>query len=391
MKHRDYREIDREIADLEAQLGGVVKMADAAFERAHPNQDRRDFAMRLGGQLEALQRESAVARDREQASAQYVAQHGEPLDGGPRGGGSGFPTFRAALLGNFTAALTTGSDGSSLVPAPLLAEIVDKARASDPINRLARRFDLSGGSSKMRLPARTANGTVVRVAEEEARPVTTAPTFIELELACFERYAHYRASRMWVESTPDAERLIIDMLTGDLYDSLAVDWAVGTGVAQPTGLFTNTAGANAYQVKFASIAGAIDAAQIIAAYMALKPQYRAAAVWLMNSASLAGFTALTMPNMNNTPLVTWDNGKPRILGLPVEETTNAPAIGTATIPVALADVAQAYAIGSHLRSEIGIHVEQITEPQFTKAYALARMGGIPWNKEAAILLSTALS
>lgn len=384
--HRDYREIDREIAERQDELESVSTMTETAWNTTHPNTNRRDHVMALTGEVRALDRERRAAYDHERAQIAAVSRNGHVIGG--ESTVEAYASIHAFIAGDVRAAtLTTagGSGGNYMVPEPLHAVLLDKVRAADPIYAGATHFDLSGGNStQMMLPIKTAHGVAADAAETDARTETDAPTFGSVTLECFDKYAYYWASRTWFDSVPDSERLVIDALYGDLFDSLAADFAVGDASGNSAGLFANT-GASGYQKQLSSTASSLDAGQFLAAYLKLPAKFRAKAQWLMRSATLASLAALAYPGLNDTPLVTWDKGVAYIMGRPVAETENAPAMAAQAFPVAIADVEQAYAIGTHTKG-VFIGVDGVTAPQTIKTYGLARVGGVPWNAEAAVLL-----
>lgn len=388
-KLRDPRDVERQIDDIRNM------MTDVLNDASQPESDRRDKFMRMSGEVEALEVQARELRDFE------ADQMRELINGQTRNTHSravhNLTEVRNALLG-VSNSLRLGSDGAALVPSELLADYQDKARANDPIYSYAARFVLGqktagggyGGAVSMRLPVKATHGVTVPANEADPRTATTAPTFTEVELMCRDRYGRYDATRAWIDSTPDAERIVLDSLTGDLYDGLATVFAVGSGTNEPLGLFKNTA-AGGFGRVVSGTAGAITPTQLLAAYTTLAPKYRINAQWLMSGATLAALSGLSMPNMSNTPLVTWQNGKAFIMGVEVAECTNAPGIGSATHPVALADLANAYAIGTHIQPEVRVMIDNVTSPELSKVYGLVRMGGTPWNPQAAVLLSTATS
>jgi HK97 family phage major capsid protein len=92
------------------------------------------------------------------------------------------------------------------------------------------------------------------------------------------------------------------------------------------------------------------------------------------------------PNLNNTPLVENRNGSFYILGKPVIEVDDAPAIGAANFPVAFGDLKQGYAAGIH--KNVSILRDPYTAAPNVRFYGLGRMGGTVWNKDAVILLKS---
>jgi HK97 family phage major capsid protein len=395
----DYREIERKIDDTKAEMERLAGLSDKEM----PAGDRRDRIMAMSGQVEALEAQARQLRDHEVEQLQAaghsstavltgISDRARPWGGStPRAANTEeWAAVRSILSGKGPqAALSTSNDtgGGYLIPPRLVAEYMDIARKADPILADAEYFDLSGGNAAMELPEKQAHGAVTWAAETADRPETDAPEFGDVTLNTEDVYGYYWGTRRWFDSVPNSERIILDELQASVWEEAGVQFAVGDNVGKPKGLFTNH-GDGGYEVQLSSTANALDAAQFLNALTKLKSRYLAGAAWYMNGATLAALLGLAMPNMSNTPLVTWQADAAYILGHPVKLADSAPNVGNGAYPVAFGDLSRAYAVGSHVPGGMWLQVDTVTAPQLVKWYGLGRIGGTPHIAEACVLLKS---
>jgi HK97 family phage major capsid protein len=246
---------------------------------------------------------------------------------------------------------STDANGGYVIPNSTLAQLTEAVRKSDPILAGATRFDLRGGNSTMELPIKSTHGVVTTATETGARTEQNAPTYGSQSLVCVDYYTDQRATQLWIDSTPQSEDWMLRSIVEDIYEQFGVDLAVGDGAGNAAGLFAAT---SFYDVKLSGVADSIANTNFVTLYTSLPPKFRANAAWLMNSTTLAVCMGMDDPNTSaTTPLVTFDGaGVPRILGKPVLETSSAPSIGNGAYPIALADIANAYAIGEHFGPQV---------------------------------------
>lgn len=378
----DPREVERAIDELRA------KMQSTLSDDTMPEQDRRDNVMRMTGEVSALEAQARQLRDHELEQVRALGATTAPASADANL--ESVKAFRGFVAyGDITnAALTTTPDanGGYLVPDPIVADVVDAVRKVNPIMDMATVFTLSKpGAYKVDLPRKTGVTAGGWVAQTAARTATNAPTLGQQTLTCHEWYAYPEASQAFLDIVPAAEQFIVDDIAATWGAIFGTALAVGTGDGnnQPTGLFT---GSSFYTTKLSAGAGALDAAQIIGSYFALPAKYLPTAVFMANGATFATLSALAWPNMNNTPLVRWENGVPTIMGKPCIISDDAPAIGAANYPLAFGDIARGYAVGVH--SQISVLRDPFTNKPYVGFYANGRAGGTTWDPNAVLLLKS---
>jgi len=395
----DPREVERKLDKVRLETRRILALSDGEM----PAAARRDRVMQLTGQAEELEAKARELREHDDEQAAAALAGAKPLAGADHSAGhrgsrdprraantEAWAQVRSILAGEFRGSITTSTGvggGGYLIPNPLVEEYMDIARKADPILADSSFHDLSGGNNYMELPIKQTHGSVAWAGESEARGETTEPEFGDVTLACFDVYGYYWGTRLWFDTVPDSKRIIMDELQDSVWEDAGVRFAVGDGSSKPQGLFTNT-GEGGYLEQLSSTSNALDAQQFLNAVMKLKPRYLANAAWYMNGTTLAGLLALAMPNMTNTPLVTWQGSTAYILGHPVKIADSAPDVGDGAYPVALGDLSRAYAIGSHVPNVMWLQVDTFTSPQLVKWYGLARLGGTPYLSEACVLLKS---
>lgn len=379
MALRDPREVERAVDDLRAKMS--VTLADESI----PEQDRRDAVMRMTGEVSALEVQARELRDFELEQAKNAASAGVSLtQSHDEEQVVAFRNFvQAGDIKNAALLTTPDANGGYIMPNPMREAVVDAVRKVNPIMEEATVFTLTKpGTFKIELPRKSGVTAGGWVAETAARPATDAPTLARTTLTCHEWYAFPEATQLFLDSVPGAEDFLVSDIAATWGAIFGTGLAAGTGDAnnQPTGLFTAT---STYTTKLSSTADSLDAAQILNIYFSLPAKYLPTAVWMMKPATLAALSALAWPNLNNTPLVAWNNGVPSIMGKRIVLADDAPTIGNGAFPLAFGDVRAGYAVGVH--SAISVLRDPYSNKPYVGFYATGRAGGLPWDPAAIIL------
>lgn len=382
----DPREVERRVDELRAQMQSTLA------DTEKPDQDRRDAVMRMTGEIQALEAQARELREHELEQARNAINAG----GNGLGGSPDARAEQAAAFAAWTrtgdqpqnAALTTTPDanGGILMPDPLVADVLDIVRKVNPIMADATVFQLTKpGTYKIDLPRKLTATVGGWVAQTAARPATDAPTLAQQSLTCHEWYAYPEATQAFLDSVANAEQWIVEDIADTMAATLGTAFAAGTGDAnnQPTGLFTAT---SFYTTKLSTTADALDALQIIGAYFDLPAKFLPTAKFYAKGATFAALSALAWPNLNDTPLVRWENGVPTIMGKECVITDDAPAVGNGNFPLAFGDVRRGYAVGVH--SNLTVLRDPFTNKPYVGFYSTGRAGGVPWDPKAVLLLKS---
>ena len=385
----DYRQMDLRAEELRT-LGAATAARMAAGETIAP--EERDALMKGIGELTTLDALRVAARDAETAELRAIIENGvrpgeKAGDPAALASEAAFRSFMKSgpegMPAEMRAALVAGTDanGGFLVPEPVHAPLIEKFRRVSPLLEEVTVMPMTGDTT-MYLPRKDSHGVVGAATETGTRSEQTEPAFLNGSLQAFDIYSDQRATQQWIDSVTGAE----DMMTGWIYEDFAEQFATdiafgaGYGSQKAAGIFKATA---TYVTQLSGAAGALVNTAFYTQMFALPQKYRFNAKWYMAPSTLAVALQMSVPNLNNTPLVENRNGSFFILGKPVVEVDDAPAIGAAAYPVAFGDLKKGYAVGIHRAASI--LRDPYTVAPYIRFYGLARMGGTPWDKDAVIL------
>jgi HK97 family phage major capsid protein len=280
-------------------------------------------------------------------------------------------------------AMTVGNDeaGGYLAPAQLELQLTQYLRQRSPMRGLARLVNVSAGSYQM--PAAKTSASYAWVGETSARPETDSPTFKMLTVPTCEVYANPSISQNLLDDNQfNLEQWLVQELGEAFGDAESAAFIVGTGVAQPRGLFTydvvSTADAtrahDAFQYVPTGVAGGgITLDTLISLMHALKPQYRQSASWIMSGEVLELVRKLKDGQGQYLWQPSTQAGAPSTLfGYPVFEDENVPAIATNSLPVCFGDIARSYTITDR---GTAILRDPYSNKPYVSFYSSKRLGG----------------
>ncbi len=279
----------------------------------------------------------------------------------------------------------SGPEGGYLVPEQLDTELSKYLRQRSPMRQLARVVPV--GSAEFKQPHSTLGTGASWVGETAARPATAAPGLKMITIATNEMYAMPAITQQLLDDNAfDLENWLITELGDAFGDAEADAFVNGNGVTQPRGLFTydvvTTADATRAHDKFQYVptgaAGDFAASNpgdaLISLVYKVKPQYRANASWLISSEVLemvrkmkdgTGSFYLWQPSTQA--------GQPStLLGFPVFEDENLPAIADGSLSAAFGDFSRAYTITDRNTAMLR---DPFTNKPFVNFYSTKRLGG----------------
>ena len=306
---------------------------------------------------------------------------------------------REAEIKSFTGAVPT--DGGYAVPREIDALIGRTLANLSPIRAIANVVQTgTAGYRKLVTTSGTPSGWV---AETAGRPATGTPVFAEIAPPTGELYANPAASQAMLDDAAfDVESWLADEIAREFGRAEGAAFINGTGVNQPRGFLTGTITAEADGVRaFGSLqyvptgaAGGFAVTNpetaLIDLVHSLKSGYRQGAVFVMNSATLARIRKFKTTDgafLWQPGLV---SGQPdTLLGYPVVEAEDMPAISGNSHSVAFGNFREGYLIAE--RSATSILRDPFTNKPFVHFYATKRIGGQVMNSEAIKLLKFAVS
>jgi HK97 family phage major capsid protein len=376
----DYRAIDRKAEELRAAGAELAANTELVAED-------RDKLMKITGQLEELDRLRLEARDAEIAEARAIAEGGRAIGETTEDArvSDAFRSYMKSGAEDRAVLAMTDANGGYIVPEPVHAPLIEKFRKVSPLLQNVTVFNMSGDTT-MYLPRKDTHGVTANATESGSRTEQSEPTFTNASLQAFDLYTDQRYSQQFLDSVDGAETMATEWIYQDFAEKFQSQLAqgAGTGSQQAAGIFLAS---SSYSTQLSGSAAALTNTSFLTTFFALPQKFRATAKWYLSPATLSSIMGFAYPNLNNTPLVqTTADGHFTILGKPVVEVDDAPAIGASNFPVAFGDLSQGYAAGIHKNASI--LRDPYTAAPLVRYYGLARMGGTVWNKDAVILLKS---
>jgi HK97 family phage major capsid protein len=244
------------------------------------------------------------------------------------------------------------------------------------------------------------------VGEVDARPETNTPQFATLAPFWGELYANPGVSQTMLDDAfYDVEGELANDLSIEFAEQENKKFLIGDGVKSPKGLLAYATALTADATRaFGTLqhlvtgvaatfvtasATASPADVLIDMQQALKPGYRNAAKWLMNSATVG--ILRKVKNLEGDYI--WKAGMlegqaATILGKPVEEDENMPAVGAGALAIAYGDFKRGYTICDR----IGTRVlrDPFSHKPFIHFYTTKRVGGMLTDSQAVKILKVSI-
>jgi HK97 family phage major capsid protein len=234
------------------------------------------------------------------------------------------------------------------------------------------------------------------VGEEEARPETGTPTLRELLFTVMEMYANPATTQtMLDDGIVDVGAWLGDEVQITFAEQEGAAFLTGSGVKRPRGILSYPTVANASYAwgSLGFIATGVAANfhatnpgdNFVDTYYALKAGYRGGASWLMSDAVMAAVRKFKDGQGNYLWAPPSAVGEvSTILGKPVYNDDNMPALGANNFPVAFGDFRRGYMILD--RQGIRVLRDPFTNKPYVHFYTTKRVGGGVSNFEAIKLL-----
>jgi HK97 family phage major capsid protein len=288
-------------------------------------------------------------------------------------------------------------DGGYLVT-PTLSEDMTKVMLEvAPFLGLPRTVELTQGDSFEEPVDREAAG-YAWVGETQSRSETSSPKLGLFTCPLHELEAQPKATQKLIDT---ARINVMSWLSAKVGEAFAYGevsaFFTGNGVSKPRGFLAYPTAATAdssrdwgtLQHIVTGVNGAFAATNpsdvLIDLLAALKPQYRAGAVWTMNRAT----AAVVRKFKDGQGRYLWTDSlvlgqPPMLLGYPVVEAEQMPDIATGSLSVAFGNFKKAYTIVRRLG--VRFLADPYTDKPNVKLYSIERVGGGVNNSEAVKLL-----
>ncbi len=281
-----------------------------------------------------------------------------------------------------TMSVGSDPDGGYFVSPVMSPHILSIVFESSPIRQLATVETIS--TDAIEYPVDDGEAGAGWVGETETRPETSTPQAGVQRIPVHELYAFPRATQKLLEDASVNIEAWLAGKVGQRFGRLeATGFVSGNGIKRPRGFTTYPSGTTrgAIEQIVSGNANALIFDGLIRLTIALKEEYVGGASFLMRRASIGD--VMLMKDGNGQYIWRTDNqaGKPSILlGHPVYQAADMPAVGAGALPVAFGNFRQGYTIVDRLG--ISMLRDPLTAKPFVGFYTRKRVGGDVTNFEA---------
>ncbi len=264
------------------------------------------------------------------------------------------------------AGVDTGA-GYLIAPPEMVRELLKDIVEVSPIRQHARAVQISQGNSLI-WPKKTGNAAAAWVAESGTRSERTGLTYGQEDISTHEMYHEVHLSRQLLEDaafSPEQEMMLEFVEQFALLEGTG--FVSGDSVGKPEGILTNSD----VGTTNSGSAGAFTADGLIDLFYALKDAYASNGKWYMRRASISEIRQLKDGSGAYLWQPSLQEGQPSmLLGHPVIETVDMPAIASATKSALFGDLQKAYLIAD----KIQMHLirDEVTEADVGNVRFIAR-------------------
>ena len=279
--------------------------------------------------------------------------------------------------------ISSDPDGGYLVPDETEKAVMTSLKEVSPIRSIAGNRQVSGTVYKK--PFSVSGPGTGWVGETAARPETTSPSLAELSFPTMELYAMPAAtSTLLDDSAVNIDEWIAEEVQAAFAEQETTAFVNGDGVNKPRGFlnYTSVAESSWSWGNIGYLATGVDgdfaasnpSDTLIDLIYTVKSAYRANSKWVLSRSTQAEIRKIKDADGNyiwqpaNRP-----GEQPSLLGYPVTEVEDMPAIGSDSLSIAFGDFNRGYLIVDRL----GLRV--LRDPYSSKPYVLfyttKRVGG----------------
>ncbi len=275
----------------------------------------------------------------------------------------------------------SNAQGGYLVVPEVSGQITKVLNETSPIRSVANVVSIS--SDEFQKPQQTDLPTAAWADRDGAPSQTDVMTWKQLSIRAHEIYAEPRMSKNFVaDSVIDIEGYLMAALAESFEITENTAFVSGSGVGQPKGLLSYTAGTSWGQVEQIASGNAseLTAAGLTNLVYSLKDGYLAGASFLMRRATVAKVRLLVDANGNALWTPQFGTEPAQIMGYAVKRASDVPAVEANALAVIFGDFRRAYTIVDRVGMEL--LRDPFTAKPFIKYYVTKRVGGGVDNSEA---------
>jgi HK97 family phage major capsid protein len=274
------------------------------------------------------------------------------------------------------------ADGGYMVQNDFNGRVVRKVFETSPVRQVATVVTVGSDAQEGLTDYNEADGGWV--GETESRPETNTPQIGKWLIPVHELYAFPKQTQKFLDDAPNAEAWLAAKVADKLARLEATAFVSGNGVKKPRGFLTypagTTLGSQIEQIVSGS-ASTITPDALFTIQDSLKMPYRARGQWAMNRGTRRVIRQLKDSQNRYLWEPSLQAGTPSsLLGDPILEFNDMPAIAGAALPLAYADWSEFYTILERL----GLRIlrDPYTVKGYVGFYTTRRVGGDVSNFEA---------
>lgn len=380
MEQKTLGRVDHLLEEKMSRLNTDMSALQSSIDRLQSAANRRDT-------VAGTTVESGDAMEHKQAFYQGYVRKGIEV---------GLPNLEEKAL-----SIGSDSDGGYAVPEVLDNSIDKLLRDVSPIRRVANVVEI--GSANYKKLVATSGAASGWVAEGDARAETSSPQFAEIVPPLGELYANPAATQaMLDDSYFNVEQWLAEELADEFGQKEGAAFISGDGINKPKGILSyasdnNVDSARAFgtlQYLATGIEGDFAASDpadaLVDLIYALRPVYRAGAVFVMNTNMVA--TIRKFKDADGQYL--WrpgltDGGPATLMGYPVIEAEDMPDMASDSMSIAFGNFQKGYTITD--RKGTRVLRDPYSNKPYVHFYTTKRVGGGVINSEAIKLLKFGLS
>ncbi|MEY8838895.1 phage major capsid protein [Cribrihabitans sp. XS_ASV171] len=296
-----------------------------------------------------------------------------------------------------------GAQGGFAIPKQIDSLILDQLVNISPVRRVSGVVG-TATSDYSKLIGRRGTGSGW-TDETGTRAPTGTPNLAKVTPSTGELYTYATATRWLLEDAAfDLEAWLIENVVTEFAVQEGAAFVSGDGVNKPKGFLLaadvpvatgdDSRDFGVLQYVPTGADGAFDGTDpddvLYDTIAALKPGYRAGAVWMMNSTTAAAVRKLKDADGRSLWADSLAEGQPsRLLGYPVEIAEDMPNIGTNALAIAFGNFQRGYLIAD--RAGTTMIRDEVTTPGFIKLYVARRVGGTVADSNAIKLIKFSAS
>lgn len=361
-------DVTKEERELRRKLAGLKEKHGALLAKDELTEEERGEQLSLAKEIRELEARIAEVAKEEvpEAQAPPVVAASAPVSEEQR-------AFAAFLRTGEKRALAVSADASGgvLAPSGFVAEVL-RARQEAAVMRRVARVIGPVNSAVVEIPRALTGVTAAWLAENAAITPGDA-TFDKLTFTLHKMGALTQVSNELLADSAINVEALLSSLFGEALAKLEDEAFFSGNVAgRPKGILAD---ADIQTVAAAAVNG-VSVDDILSLYDALPPQYRDAAVWVMNPGTMsllrklkdtAGRLMLTSDLTTAAPAT--------LLGRPVYLSSNMPAVGANAKSILFGDLRAAYIIVDHANLGVQRSADRYFEADQVAFRVIARVDG----------------